>query len=296
ITLDAVYAFDGQPFDGQVTLDNSLLQTEVGQYSYSAGVSGGVHEINAFTSTQVSIIFDRVEIELATDTDRVEVGSEASITWTATYAFDGAQFTETVVLNEETVQTALGPVSYSVSSVVDPLYGLTAFRSNEVTVIFDRVRQEVAVDTTDPDNPTVVVTLTYESDGAPVEGATVLIAGEPATPQGNGVYTLTLTPVQKETSVVVETQVGNFESISADVRVPARVPEEEVPPPEEAPPTEEAPPPAVDPALYVFIGLVVVVGLFLALWKRGLLPRGIAEVLDRLAEKRPSIPPFQAKH
>jgi hypothetical protein len=115
-----------------------------GKFSYSvdgaeamlatAEGSGVVMETNP-----VDVVFDRVRVELVAYKSRVDVGSEAPIAYKGYYEYDGAPFQGKVLFNLPLVQGVVGRYTYTVASVKDELYGLTAFGSNSVDVVFDRV-------------------------------------------------------------------------------------------------------------------------------------------------------------
>jgi hypothetical protein len=67
------------------------------------------------------------------------VGSVAQISATAVYAFDNSPFKGSYSLNDTLVKTFICKCGYRVSGIVDELYGLTAFDTNEVSIIFDKV-------------------------------------------------------------------------------------------------------------------------------------------------------------
>jgi len=71
---------------------------------------------------------------------------------------------------------------------LDELHGLTDFSSNTVTVIFDRILSAQTVETLHPGTITINVALAYESDGLPVDEATVTVEGVRASGFGQGGY------------------------------------------------------------------------------------------------------------
>jgi hypothetical protein len=105
-----------------------------------AGAPKAPH-FEAFLETQTlpSIIWDSVDVALSVPKTRIDVGSSADIQKHAVYAYDGTTFSGSIHLNDTETKNAVGKYGYKVSSISDPVYGLTAFSTNEVCVIWDKV-------------------------------------------------------------------------------------------------------------------------------------------------------------
>ena len=89
------------------------------------------------------IIVDRVQVTLTVADSRVDVGSSMSWSFTATYEYDGSDATGyvTVTLNDtETTKSSVGKWSFTVESVTEDQYGLTAFTANTIECIWDRIK------------------------------------------------------------------------------------------------------------------------------------------------------------
>jgi hypothetical protein len=86
------------------------------------------------------IIFDKVNITLTVEDSRIDVGSEASVTWIGVYEYDGAAFLGSIALNDSLTKNQVGRYAFTVGSISDPEYGITAFESNEVHCIWDRIK------------------------------------------------------------------------------------------------------------------------------------------------------------
>ena len=91
------------------------------------------------TASTPSIIWDMVVIELRAERSRVDVGGEAKIEASGFYLYDRKPFKGSYLLNDSLVKDVVGKYCYRVSGIEDEEYGLTAFSSNEVCVIFDRI-------------------------------------------------------------------------------------------------------------------------------------------------------------
>jgi hypothetical protein len=84
-----------------------------------------------------SLVFDQVVIELSPKTQQVYVGSNATITEVAFYAYDGVPFKGTVLLNDTTLKDQLGTFYFTVNRVEDQLHNLTSFKSNTVAIVYN---------------------------------------------------------------------------------------------------------------------------------------------------------------
>jgi len=136
--------------------------------------------ITAFEETQTppQLIWDRVDVTLSISDDRIDVGSTADIQISAVYAYDGKPFSGTVKLNDTLTKNDVGKYAYTTESIIDPLYGLTAFRSNTVYCTFDRVKitffQAVDPRITVGETAQFVVKGVYEYDNKPWSGTYTL--------------------------------------------------------------------------------------------------------------------------
>ena len=62
ITYEAVYGYDGEPFLGSVTLNDTATKGAVGKYGYKvASINDPKYGLEAFTSNEVYCIFDRIK-------------------------------------------------------------------------------------------------------------------------------------------------------------------------------------------------------------------------------------------
>jgi hypothetical protein len=86
-----------------------------------------------------TVIWDRVVITLSISDNRIDVNATADIVKTGFYEYDSTPFTGTITFNDTTTKNTVGRYGYKVSSISDPVYGLTVFTTNEVYCIFDRI-------------------------------------------------------------------------------------------------------------------------------------------------------------
>ena len=64
----------------------------------------------------------------------LDLGENATITWTGIYEYDGSEFNGKVTLNNtDTIYDTSGTRKYIVNSIDDPLYNLNSFKSNIVS-------------------------------------------------------------------------------------------------------------------------------------------------------------------
>lgn len=90
--------------------------------------------------------WDQVVINLKVFDDRVNIDDEAIVFYEAFYDYDGEPFCGSIVLNDTVFsQDFVGKRGYKVIGVVDEKHGLTAFTSDEVYVIFDKVLISLSV-------------------------------------------------------------------------------------------------------------------------------------------------------
>jgi len=190
ITARASYSYDGTSFLGSVILnDTQFSQPNVGQRAYTTQrIVDQSYGLQSFSSNMVSVIFDRVEVVLSSPLNRVQLGSNATIKADATYSFDGQPFSGSILLTEPTLSNSVGTCTYGVDEITDYLHGLSAFTSNQLTVVFDRIKPVQRVHAMCPGRLRVEIALRYESDNTPVEDATVKVNDVVAEYLGNGVH------------------------------------------------------------------------------------------------------------
>ena len=141
IYFEGYYLYDGTIFTGEVYINDSLTKYSVGIYGYTVEyIVDNIYGLERFISNSVSVIFDRVNIVLQVDKSWINIGENASIKVVdAYYEYDGSIYTGKIYLNLPTIQHTPGEYTYTIAAIDDPLYGLTVFRSNTVTIVFDAV-------------------------------------------------------------------------------------------------------------------------------------------------------------
>ena len=180
---------------GETLTFNATLSAAPGAGEFKASALGysayGVPS-HAYIEKQVQVVSDRVVVNLSSNSSRVEVGSEAKISVTARYEYDGRPLVGDVSLNDTLTKNSTCTCTYSARSVSDRLYGLTDFATNIVTVTFDRIVATGSVFSLSPGSVAPSITLRYESDGRPVDEATVTVNGVSAVEVAQGVFQATV--------------------------------------------------------------------------------------------------------
>ncbi len=86
------------------------------------------------------IVGDFVNISLSILDNRINIGSNASVNWSGVYAYDNTPFTGSITLNDTTSKSTVGRHSFKVNNISGSKYGLSAFTSNEISCIWDRIK------------------------------------------------------------------------------------------------------------------------------------------------------------
>ena len=195
ITWTAKYDYDLSSAQIYINFNEELNpKNDVGQKTYkTSSIIDPVYNITKFISNEVTIIWDRINIQVRFPTERVEATSSIKPTYAAYYEFDKTPFYGMILLNDTLVKNTLGRVTYCVSGINDPLYGLTKHESNIVSCIFDEINPEIEITTNMPNVVDVNLKLHYKTDNAPVNDATIYVNDEKLENKGDGNYHQTIT-------------------------------------------------------------------------------------------------------
>jgi len=159
IAVKLIYEYDNAPItSGSFTLNglslthqgggvwtatDSRSSVQAATYNVISGTEGvyGLATVN-MNGKSVTVIWDRVQVTLTVADSRIECCSSMSWSFTATYEYDGSDATGyvTVILNDTTTKNSVGKWSFTVESVTESQYGLTAFTSNTIECIWDRIK------------------------------------------------------------------------------------------------------------------------------------------------------------
>ena len=186
IVVSAVYDYDGTPFDGTFTLNNTQFSYGNAQrQDYTVeSVSGGTYGISAISTNDVTyFIWDSLTISIADPSDsRIDIDTAATgIIASAVYDYDGAAFDGTLTLNNTQFTYSTAQIQwYTVSSANGDSYGITAIRLNDDTWC---VWDSLTITVTDPGDPHIdintaatgiVASAVYDYNGAAFDGTLTL--------------------------------------------------------------------------------------------------------------------------
>jgi len=182
IQIEGTYSYSGSTFDGSVELTNNNNKLEtVGHLSYSvANIDDSLYQLTEFSSNDIVVIWDRVQIELVSDSSRVNVGDEVSVTWQGRYEYDGTPFSQynEVTLNSDIfIKQSVGDLTFRVRQIRDSLYGISEFISEPSTVIWDSVEVTInfpfeRIEVGNEAEPTIIAE--YKYDSSPFRGTMIL--------------------------------------------------------------------------------------------------------------------------
>jgi hypothetical protein len=154
IVVSAIYDYDGSPFDGSITLNNSQFLYGAAQIQYYTAqtVSGGVHGITAISSNDVTYcIWDRLVIDIQSTNSTPSNDQEVSFTLVVTFDYDntlcttyelivgrnGSSWNSFSYANRSSFTDTSSNTAYDYSIFMiasESLYGITVFTSNTVSV------------------------------------------------------------------------------------------------------------------------------------------------------------------
>jgi len=171
LNVYAVYEYDNTKFYGLISYNTELHSEAVCEKVIEvSGISDDAYGLSAFESNDVTVIWDRVVLDLDVENERVEVGSEARIDVNGFYEFDSEPFLGKVEFNDTLVKNELGKYPIEVVSVVDRRYGLSSFVSNPALFICDDISVDKNTVVKSLGKVDVIVNLFSKFDGKPVEG------------------------------------------------------------------------------------------------------------------------------
>ncbi|MCH7705568.1 MAG: hypothetical protein IIB33_00780 [Chloroflexi bacterium] len=192
LIIDAVYAFDGTPFQGDVILNGPTARQVLGPWEFEAAeIRDDRFGLTRFSTNRVPIIWDRVAITLEPGSVRVQAGYPASIRTVASYESDNTPFVGTIIFDNDLTHDDLGPQDFTVSQITDAVNQVTLFTANTATVIFDQIEAVHEFGSMVPGAVRVRGSLTYLFDGAPVTGARVSLGDSSGLTNDNGSYDVT---------------------------------------------------------------------------------------------------------
>lgn len=171
---------------GEVTLNVDSLSV----YLKTSEGEAMIHKFLMMTRP-VHLIFDRVVIELSSPRPRFDVGSYAEINYQAYYEYDRKDFVGMIYISPPMIQSEVGKYTYRVADIRDELYGLKAYTSNSIDIIFDKViitlsasRQRIDVGSTAP----ISIDAKYAYDSQRFSGEVYLSNSLTQTQTGKYIY------------------------------------------------------------------------------------------------------------
>lgn len=185
------YEGDDSPFNGDVKiLPLTIRRQTVGEMTYEATrMNDPQYGITRFSSDPILIVWDQVSVSISFPYERTKISTEVEPVISGVYQYDNTPFQGTVRLDEGLIQYEPGKYTFAVSSIDDPIHGLTEFQSNEASFRWDRIVVEERIDSNLPGFSAVSLDFKYESDDAPVENAQVYINGKLGVETEPGRYT-----------------------------------------------------------------------------------------------------------
>jgi hypothetical protein len=141
----AFHELDGAVFQGWIEFNDSLVHEEPGVYTYAVeSIFDTKYAVDSLVSNTVEVVFDEVVVSLEARRERIDVGDEARISWSAHYWYNSEPFYGEVTLNRDSLSShKVGAKDYFVQSIEDPYYGLTSFDTNLVEVKWDSIYVEL---------------------------------------------------------------------------------------------------------------------------------------------------------
>ena len=142
-SFTAVYEYDGAAATSYVTvnLNDTTTKNSVGKWVFTVqSISESQYGLSTFTSNTIECIWDKLQLTLTVADNRINIGETASISVSGVYAYDNSAFSGSCSLNDTLTKSTAGKYGFKISSITDNLYGLTAFDTNEVYVIWDGLK------------------------------------------------------------------------------------------------------------------------------------------------------------
>ncbi len=182
VVVTAVYNYDSSPFDGTLTLNNTLFSYATAQIQWYTvmSASGGTYGITAISANDVTwCIWDSVTITITDPFDqRINVNTNASgIIVSAIYDYDGSAFDGILTLNNTQFTYMAAQIQYyTIPSISSGSYGISAISTNDMTFC---IWDSLTVTITNPldqrinigaNASGIVVGATYDYDSTPFDG------------------------------------------------------------------------------------------------------------------------------
>jgi len=141
INYSARYAYDDSEFSGDISF-TATRKDVVGKEEVTVWrLMDRQWFLNTFEANSVDVIWDRVKVDIEAPDTRVDAGKEVRVGYSACYEYDGTPLEEEEVkLNAESIRREdVGNYTFSVVEAYGSLYDIDVVKSDDLTVVWDRV-------------------------------------------------------------------------------------------------------------------------------------------------------------
>lgn len=208
----AYYEYDNTAFSGSIIYNEELYADKACKKTIRVeNIEDKKHNLMAFSSNEIILIWDRVNLHLDIKDPRVQVGKVAEITYMGSYEYDNSPFEGRITLDRSLKQDGVGKKRYTVERIEDYMYNLSSFTSDDVTCIFDDLEFEQEISTAVPTQAHVETRIYYAYDHKPVENADVKVNGI-GYHTGSGIYESALFSFFPLMKIKTEIKLGGFET------------------------------------------------------------------------------------
>lgn len=218
LIVRAHYEYDYSPFLGKIRYDEELNSDKVIRKTISVeGIDDEKYNLTNFDVNEISLVWDRVKLELHAADSRVQVGTKAEMVYQGSYEYDGEPFIGSIELDKDLRQDNIGEVRYEVRGISDELYNLSTFNSNTVSCVFDDIEIEQKLNTVIPTQIVVETKIQYVYDGGPVTDAKVTVNGV-GNNIGSGSYRTVLYSFFPYGKLITEVELDRFDTRIMEIR------------------------------------------------------------------------------
>ena len=207
----AQYEFDGSPLIGTIEYNEELYSDKVmKKIIMIKKINDEKYNLTEFSANNVTIIWDRVIIELNAVNYRIQKGKEAEIVCYGVYEYDDRPFNGLIEFDNNLKQDSIGEVRYRIIGITDNLYNLSAFTYNFVSVIFDDIDIKQKISTYIPSQINVITAISFVYDGEPASNAKVKV-NSVGDYYNSGIYRATIFSYLPYSTIITEVEIDGFE-------------------------------------------------------------------------------------
>ncbi len=133
------YGFDDDIFNGTIFFNQTIKDMPIGEYTLKViKIEDNKYNISKFESKDISVVIDRVNLNIEIPDNRIDVSKWPNIKITGYYEYDSSPFIGTTIINDPTTVSEVDKHSYKILSIQDD-YGITEFESNTIDCIWDKI-------------------------------------------------------------------------------------------------------------------------------------------------------------